>query len=70
MEDGAGYDRGAAYVFRGAPVGGIAELPDAEAARLETGGSSGPSTGVFAGIAAAVAIALSGAAWHVRRRRV
>jgi hypothetical protein len=55
----------------GAPVGGIAELPDAAGMPLETPGSSGPSTGVLAGIAGAVtagAVALSGAAWYARRR--
>ncbi len=52
-----------------APVGGIAELPDKDTAPLETGGSSGPRTGILAGIAGAVAVALGGAAWWVRRRR-
>ncbi len=71
-EDGTGQDRGAAYVFGPAPVGGIAELPDADAAPLETGGSPGTGVGVLAGIAAALAagtVVLGGAAWYARRRR-
>ena len=52
-------------------VGGIAELPEVAGTPLETDGSSGPSAGVLAGIVAAiaaVAVALTGAAWYVRRR--
>jgi hypothetical protein len=71
-EDGAGTDRGAAYLF-GPPlaVGGIAELPDLAGGRLEAGGSPGGGVGLeawgAAGIAAGV-IALTGAAWYARRR--
>lgn len=52
-------------------VGGVAELPEVDAAPLEASGSSGPSAGVVAGIAAgaaAGAVALGGAAWYARRR--
>ena len=51
------------------PVGGIAELPEVAGAPLETGGSSGPSAGMLAGVAAS-AVALGGAAWYTRRRRL
>jgi hypothetical protein len=57
----------------GPGVGGIAELPEIDGAPLETGGSSGPSAGVVAGMAAALvtgALALGGAAWYARRRRL
>ncbi len=53
------------------PVGGIAELPDADRAPLGTEGSSGLGEGAIAGIAAgvaALAVALSGGAWYMRRR--
>ena len=55
-------------------VGGIAELVDADAALLETAGSSGAGVAVLAGlVAGAIAVAvlaLGGAAWYARRRRV
>ena len=55
-----------------AVVGGIAALPEAGGAPLETAGSSGPSTTALAGIAAAAvaagAVALGGVAWYARRR--
>ena len=71
-EDGAGFDRGAAYVFGPSlAVGGVAELPDLAGGRLEAGGSPrggvGFATWGAAGIAAGV-IALTGAAWYARRR--
>lgn len=53
------------------PVGGIAELPEVAGVALEKPDSSGPNVGVLASVAAAVAagaLALSGAAWYVRRR--
>ena len=53
-------------------VGGIAELPDADAAPAQASDSSGTSTGIIAGlVAGAVAVgvaALGGAAWFRRRR--
>ena len=49
-------------------VGGIAELPDAATAPLETSGSSGPSVGLIATITGAVVVALGGAAWYATRR--
>ena len=51
-------------------VGGIAELPEADAAPLHGESPAGVSTGVIAGITAAVAavFALGGAAWYTRRR--
>ena len=54
-------------------VGGIAELPDVDGTALETPASSGRNTGVLAGVIAAGvagAVALGGAAWYARRRRV
>lgn len=58
----------------GEPVGGITELaPEASVAPLETGGSTGSSTGLLVAIAAATAvgaIAFGGAAWYTRRRWV
>jgi hypothetical protein len=57
---------------RPASVGGIAELPNVDAAPVETRDSSGPGAGALAGItasAAAVALALAGVAWYARRRR-
>jgi hypothetical protein len=71
-EDGAGFDRGAAYVFGPSlAVGGVAELPDLAGGRLEAGGSPGGGVGFATwgagGIAAGV-IALTGAAWYARRR--
>jgi hypothetical protein len=51
-------------------VGGIAELPQAEAAPLAADDASGPNALVAAGIAAgalAVALAIAGAAWWGRR---
>lgn len=54
-------------------VGGFFASPDLDALPLDTADSSGPSGGVLAGIAAAVAagvIALGGATWYGRRRRL
>jgi hypothetical protein len=44
-----------------APVGGLAELPDAP-------GSSGPNYAVLAALAAATLVALTTGAWYARRR--
>ena len=55
------------------PVGGIAELPDAAGAPLEAPDSSGSSIGMWVVVAAGVvggALALGGAGWYVRRRRI
>ncbi|MCH7837411.1 MAG: hypothetical protein IIC26_02775 [Chloroflexi bacterium] len=55
------------------PVGGIAELPEIAGTPLEAAGSSGSNTGLIAGIVAAIAagsVALGGAAWYARRRRL
>ena len=52
-------------------IGGIAELPGADAAPLAAPDSAGPSAGAVVGIAAAIAagvVALGGAAWYARRR--
>lgn len=54
-------------------VGGIAEPPHVAGAPLEEPRSLGGNAGVLAGIAAAAtagAVALGGAAWYARRRRV
>lgn len=54
-------------------VGGKAALPDVARMPLEADQPSGPSAGVLAGIAAvatAGVVALGGAAWYARRRRV
>ncbi len=54
-------------------VGGIAELPRADAVPVESGGSPGLDAGVLAGIAAGstiVAIAVCGGAWYARRRLI
>ncbi len=53
-------------------VGGIAQLPDVANAPLAKPGSSSSSVGLIAGSAAIAAglIALGGAAWYARRRRV
>lgn len=57
-----------------ASVGGIAEVPDAEGAPSLASGSSGPSVGVLAGVTAGAVgagfVALGGAMWYVRRRRL
>jgi hypothetical protein len=56
-----------------AGVGGIAELPAADAASLEAQDSSGGNAGVVAGVVAALtaaAVALATAGWYARRRRV
>ena len=45
----------------GAPVGGVAQLPDAS-------GSSGPNHLTLAGLAAALLVALSAGGWYARRR--
>ena len=53
------------------PVGGIAELPDVDAAPLEADGTAGTRLGLLAGVTAAIvasAVALAGAAWYARRR--
>ena len=58
--------------FVAASVGGVAELPDAATAPLETAGSSS-NTGLIAAIAAVAAmaaIAVGGSAWYVQRRRL
>ena len=71
LEDGAGVDRGAAYVFEPLAVGGIAELPDVARTPLEAPESSGTSVGVVASIAAAIAaggMASGGTACYARRR--
>ena len=55
------------------PVGGIAELPDAAGTPLEATDSSGGSIGMWVVVAAGVvggALALGGAGWYVRRRRI
>ena len=52
-------------------IGGIAELPDVDAASLTAGDSSGPGAAAVVGVAAAIAagvVALGGAAWYARRR--
>ena len=49
-------------------VGGIAELPKAAGAQLETNGSSGDSEGLLAGVLVAATAALGGAASWARRR--
>ena len=52
-------------------VGGVAELPEADAALLAAGDSSRVGTGPLAGVAAAIAagaIALGGGGWYARRR--
>ena len=54
-------------------VGGIAELPEVAGTPLEAADSSGPNAGVLAGVAAVVVtgtVALGGAAWYARRKRV
>lgn len=55
-------------------VGGIAELPEAARAPLEAPASSGADAGLLAGIiggaVAAGSVALVGAAWYVRGRRL
>ena len=51
-------------------IGGVAELPDVAASPAETGGSSAPGVARVTTIAAAVVIALGGAAWYARRRRL
>jgi hypothetical protein len=71
---GGNADQGRAYVFSGSgPVGGIAELPELDAAPVGAGGSSGVSVGqvaCVAALAAAAGLSLGGAAWYVRRRRL
>ena len=55
------------------PVGGIAELPEIAGAALEAVDSSGTNAGILAGVAGAVAagvVALGGAAWYARKRRL
>jgi hypothetical protein len=77
-EDGAGSDRGAAYVFGPAlAVGGIAELaPLAESSTEASGapaGGSGWPAGAYAalaGLGAAALLAIAAGGWHVRSRRV
>lgn len=51
------------------PVGGIAQLPDVDAA-LGAQNSSGPSAGLLAAVAlgGTAVVALGGAAWYARRR--
>ena len=55
-----------------ASVGGIAELPDVAGGAAQTANTSGHDTALIAGGAslAAVVVALTGAAWYARRRRV
>ena len=70
-EGTGGFLAGAAYVSQLAPVGGIAELPDVDAAPPGTDGTGGYRVGVLAGVAAAIvasATALAGAAWYARKR--
>jgi titin len=51
------------------PVGGIMELPDAQAGAAETKPSqSAPDTLAIAGLAAGSALLLAGGAWYARRR--
>jgi hypothetical protein len=53
-------------------VGGIAELPDVDAALLETGGSWGRNYGLLIAVVAAAsvgAVTLGGAAWYVKKKR-
>jgi hypothetical protein len=57
----------------GPPVGGIAELPEIEAAFLEASGSSGARPLWLAGLAGGVVaslVAVGGAGWYVRGRRI
>jgi hypothetical protein len=73
LEDGAGSNRGAAYVFGPPAVGGVAELPDLAGTPLDTGGSPGGGAGITAWVAVALAtgaMALVGAAWYGKRRWV
>ena len=59
------------FVNQPESVGGVAELPDTDAAPLRANDSSDISTGLLTGIGASVAalIALAGAAaWYTRRR--
>ena len=54
-------------------VGGIAELPEVAGTPLDAPESSGLSAGILVGVAGAVAagaVALGGAAWYARRRRL
>ena len=53
-------------------VGGIAELPDVAGSAAQTADTSGHDAALIAGAAAlgAALIALTGAAWYARRRRV
>ena len=54
-------------------IGGIAELPEEAVAPLEAVDSSGTNAGILAGVAGAIAaavLALGGAAWYTRRRRL
>ena len=55
-----------------ASVGGIAELPDVSDDTAQTANTSGHDTALIAGAAglSAAIIALTGAAWYARRRRV
>jgi len=50
-----------AVTASGAPVGGVAQLPDAS-------GSSGPNYLALAGLAAALLVALTAGGWYARRR--
>jgi hypothetical protein len=55
------------------PVGGIAELPDVTGVPLGEEAPSGPNAGLLAGTATLVTasvLALGGAAWWTRRRRI
>lgn len=53
------------------PVGGIAELPDAEGAALDADGSSAVAAAALSGIAAAAAgvVVFAGLTWYGHRRR-
>jgi hypothetical protein len=55
-----------------ASVGGIASLPDAPGDRAQTVNGSGHDSALLAGVGAlgAALIALTGAAWYARRRRI
>jgi DMSO/TMAO reductase YedYZ molybdopterin-dependent catalytic subunit len=63
------YDEADIPGYWGPPVGGIAELPDAEPEAVATEpGSSGLSPLVLAGVAAGGALLLVTGAWYARRR--
>ena len=72
FDEAGGFNAGAAYVFQEPTVGGIAELPDVAGAPVQRGDMGGSAGTMVAAIlaVATTAVALAGAAWYARRRRL